>query len=1413
MQAFGFQRLFILFLVAMATLGTRLVAVDQIQFLLNSQSATFLDTDGTPITAGSADANQDGGLIQLGFFSEATTENPFAGDWIPLSTGPHIGDSATLTGAQAGTFQSSIVFQENSPIATVYPGDAGEYQVLSSITITDNDPGFGKLLAIRYFDRSTIEPGVKYNTIADPAWQWGGLSGFPFPILVGVDPDADGLAFQDPDNPFIASVGMNTEVAGQPYLTVSANITGGGLVRGVGKYEEGATAQLQAVEAEGYDFIGWSGDLAGDAPTGSFVVNVDKVVNAEFQIQSFDVTTGISPAEGGSVTGAGTYDYNEQATFTAIPANGFHLQFWSVDGEPVPNEQADGNNLTLTITRDTLVEASFGVTFYSVTILLSPETGGTATGGGTVTYGTTQDITAIPSTGFEFETWEGPGILDPTSASTSVTVTADLSLMAKFSPLPGQAFEVSASFIPADGGTVSGAGIYSTDTTVDLTANPENGYYLEKWSDEDGNFYYGNPLQLTVNSDLTRNAIFAKRPYILSVTGDSEFEVFPPDGSGTHVVGDTIELVAHPIETWELANWSLGGEVDFIVRALPSLDNTQTALFTDGYERRDFRLIRGGTYRFDLTSQDMAGNPFYFSTSPVTDLSGNFDGEYTEGVSNTRASSGIVEFTVPETAPDTLYYHISSAPGAGGTIHVHDFSEVLPEPSTNPSHLAFPADVAILANYQRAFYLVDGIAAPSHGGTVTGTGDLEWGTEATFQAIPATDYLFTSWDGLPTPGETQNPVTVTIEGGMIVVANFTYTGDATHNLTLSANPPEGGTVTGAGEITHATVANISATPAAGFRFVNWTGVTVEDPQLSSTSTPILLGDMSLIANFEPIPKHTLTLQSNPPGAGTFFGDGEYFEGTTITILANPSALYAFAGWTGSDQISNPSFGTTNLTITEDTTVTGNFTYTGPSEFDLTLQSSPEEGGTTEGAGIHEHGQTVPIKATPAPGYEFDGWTGGTPVSPASIETEIQILGETTLTANFNFVGLPVHSLGLLPNPLEGGTVNGAGDYDVGTVVQIEAVPAEGYEFQGWNGGSPATPTSATTTLTIDGDTTLFANFRFTGGSTHTLTISSEPTTGGSATGEGSYPTNSTATLQATPAEGYKFIGWSGGTVQSPDSAQTQVNVNTNLTLTANFALLGNFTLATQANPTQAGTTTGDGEYLEGTQIPVTATAAEGYTFVGWSGGQTAASTEATTTHTLAADTTLFANFIYTGPSTHSLSLAISPAEAGVLAGSGTYGHGAQVLISASPRHGYLFRHWTDGAGTTITDNPTRIPLEKSLSLTAIFDKIQVSAPLGQEGGEWIASDWFGAFHRSGNGWVFSSNHGWLFPSGTSDSSVWFATPGGGWYWTSQDSYPWFYNNQSGAWVYFSATDSSPGASLLYDTGTGSWVTVSPPGLP
>ena len=55
-----------------------------------SSSDVLKGFDGLPLSAG-VQGNGDGDLVELGYFSEASTESPFSGTWIPLTMKPKLG--------------------------------------------------------------------------------------------------------------------------------------------------------------------------------------------------------------------------------------------------------------------------------------------------------------------------------------------------------------------------------------------------------------------------------------------------------------------------------------------------------------------------------------------------------------------------------------------------------------------------------------------------------------------------------------------------------------------------------------------------------------------------------------------------------------------------------------------------------------------------------------------------------------------------------------------------------------------------------------------------------------------------------------------------------------------------------------------------------------------------------------------------------------------------------------------------------------------------------------------------------------------------------------------------------------------------------------------------------------------------
>jgi hypothetical protein len=230
------------------------------------------------------------------------------------------------------------------------------------------------------------------------------------------------------------------------------------------------------------------------------------------------------------------------------------------------------------------------------------------------------------------------------------------------------------------------------------------------------------------------------------------------------------------------------------------------------------------------------------------------------------------------------------------------------------------------------------------------------------------------------------------------------------------------------------------------------------------------------------------------------------------------------------------------------------------EYHLTISST--EGGDviTPGEGTHtyceEQGVGVNLVATADAGYRFVNWTGnvGTIVDVDDPTTTIAVNDDYSITANF------AKPYNITISSTEGGSVTAPREgtlvYDEGTVLDLVATPDPGYHFVNWTGSNITTianVNAATTTITMNGDYSITANFV----KQYDLTTSS--TVGGSVTtpGEGTYTYDAgkVVNLVATPDPGYHFVNWTGSnvtTIADVNAAATNITMNGDYSITANF---------------------------------------------------------------------------------------------------------------------------------------------------------------------------------------------------------------------------------------------------------------------
>lgn len=293
-------------------------------------------------------------------------------------------------------------------------------------------------------------------------------------------------------------------------------------------------------------------------------------------------------------------------------------------------------------------------------------------------------------------------------------------------------------------------------------------------------------------------------------------------------------------------------------------------------------------------------------------------------------------------------------------------------------------------------------------------------------------------------------------------------------------------------------------------------------------------------------KSTLTLDVTPRGAGTVRGGGDYTPGTVVTIGATPRPNYHFSRWQG--LVQGPTDPETQTYVGSDSIrITAVFVR---EQRLIRPRIEPVGSGKIEGSGWRDHGlRAVPLRAVPEDGFEFVGWSG--PVTDVrSITTILKGVLESDIEVTARFAPL-IREGELTLIAGEGGTVEGAGRYPLGTPVVIKAIAAPGYIFNGWRGDGIGTPSSAESTVIVGEGMTLSASFiriyAF-------IKVVVEPLGAGEVTGStGMQPCDLPAEIKAVAAPRYQFSGWSGP-VANRNQAVTTVTPAKNgvLALTAHF---------------------------------------------------------------------------------------------------------------------------------------------------------------------------------------------------------------------------------------------------------------------
>jgi hypothetical protein len=307
-----------------------------------------------------------------------------------------------------------------------------------------------------------------------------------------------------------------------------------------------------------------------------------------------------------------------------------------------------------------------------------------------------------------------------------------------------------------------------------------------------------------------------------------------------------------------------------------------------------------------------------------------------------------------------------------------DGSTANPRTDTNVT-----ANITVSASFAINTYTLTYTAGAN--GTITGTSPqtVNSGADGTpVTATPNSGYHFVQWSD----GSTANPRTDTnVTANISVSASF-----AINTYTLTYTAGANGTITGTSPQTVNHGANgtaVTATPNAGYHFVQWSDGSTANPRTDTNVT----ANISVSASFA-INTYTLTYTAGANGTITGTSPQTVNSGANGTpVTATPNSGYHFVQWSDG-ATANPR---TDTNVTANITVSASFAIN-----TYTLTYTAGANGTIAGTSpqtVNHGANGTPVTATPNSGYHFVQWSDASTANP---RTDTNVTANVSVTASF-----------------------------------------------------------------------------------------------------------------------------------------------------------------------------------------------------------------------------------------------------------------------------------------------------------------------------------------------------------------------------------------------------------------------------
>lgn len=796
---------------------------------------------------------------------------------------------------------------------------------------------------------------------------------------------------------------------------------------------------------------------------------------------------------------------------------------------------------------------------------------------------------------------------------------------------------------PLDGGIVSGDGVYPFGSIVSVSADPNEGYIFDNWTENSVEVSTDSSYTFISSGNRDLTAEFSKKSFFIS-TNPEPINGGTVTGDGTYVYGDPVQLEALAAEGFAFVNWMENG----------------AELSTDS-------LLTFNAFNDRNITANFLKKSYSVSLSALPDTGGTVTGAniYEHGETAEIEAISNMGFTFLNWTENDIEISQDSL-----------FS------------FAVKSNRDIQANFLINKYQIDAEIAPLNSGTVLGSGEYEYGSIVKLNAIPLEGYSFVNWTENGSEISEDTLLSFQVDQNRSVTANFSLN---SYDVTVTANPIQGGVVSGGGTYYHGETVDLSATSVDGYNFLNWT-INDSIVSIDSIYSFICKENALIIGNFSR-KLYSVALSINPDSAGTLVGEGEYEHGSLVKVEATSNEGWTFENWTENDQIisadSNYSF-----VIFDNKTLTANYSK---KIYSVHLYAEPAEGGITAGEGDYPYDSVVTAVAIPNYGWSFEQWLDEDQVVSDDSIASINVNNNKNLTAVFSKKNYIIQTES---SPEIGGITDGDSTYTYGDLVTLIADPdsINGWEFVNWTVEGQEVSKNLIYTFNSNQNTRVVANFKL---REYSVEASVYPENSGNVTGIGTYTHGDSVTLSAIPETGWLFANWTDGENNISSDAAIKISVEENKTLIANFAH-ELYSIGGNAEPSEAGFVSGSGTFYFGQTAVLNPVPNPGWEFVNWMESGVIISSDTVLIFDVSDSREIKAKFQMIN---YSINCSVNPPDAGFTSGCGFAFYDEEMVLTATSNEGWEFINWTENGEIVSTDIEYLFSVNNNRNIVANFDLI------------------------------------------------------------------------------------------------------------